>query len=134
MIFFFFFQAEDGIRDLTVTGVQTCALPISLLPPLEQPSGQPRAWRMSVTSAVRKQGVGRQGLQPCTCCEPKQQQQPKQKRVSCGMAGGGPVRGGPWVHPWGAGRPLPAAHRPGPPHPPPPPPPPFPPSSRTALG
>src|SRR2546430_1415276 len=28
---FFFFQAEDGIRDLTVTGVQTCALPI--LPP-----------------------------------------------------------------------------------------------------
>src|SRR6266567_6777314 len=26
--FFFFFQAEDGIRDLTVTGVQTCALPI----------------------------------------------------------------------------------------------------------
>src|SRR5688572_32407175 len=28
---FFFFQAEDGIRDLTVTGVQTCALPISLV-------------------------------------------------------------------------------------------------------
>src|SRR2546430_5429425 len=28
MILFFFFQAEDGIRDLTVTGVQTCALPI----------------------------------------------------------------------------------------------------------
>src|SRR2546430_14343408 len=27
---FFFFQAEDGIRDLTVTGVQTCALPIYL--------------------------------------------------------------------------------------------------------
>src|SRR6266403_2706639 len=26
--FFFFFQAEDGIRDLYVTGVQTCALPI----------------------------------------------------------------------------------------------------------
>src|SRR5256886_2155196 len=30
-MFFFFFQAEDGIRDLTVTGVQTCALPISQL-------------------------------------------------------------------------------------------------------
>src|SRR5688572_13445831 len=29
-LFFFFFQAEDGIRDLTVTGVQTCALPICL--------------------------------------------------------------------------------------------------------
>src|SRR5207249_6143662 len=29
-IFFFFFQAEDGIRDRNVTGVQTCALPISV--------------------------------------------------------------------------------------------------------
>src|SRR6266581_7429329 len=29
MLFFFFFQAEDGIRDGRVTGVQTCALPIS---------------------------------------------------------------------------------------------------------
>src|SRR5437762_10278515 len=29
MFFFFFFQAEDGIRDTSVTGVQTCALPIS---------------------------------------------------------------------------------------------------------
>src|SRR5262249_59348058 len=29
---FFFFQAEDGIRDWSVTGVQTCALPISLPP------------------------------------------------------------------------------------------------------
>src|SRR5207248_4915045 len=28
---FFFFQAEDGIRDRTVTGVQTCALPILIL-------------------------------------------------------------------------------------------------------
>src|SRR5256886_15331708 len=28
LVIFFFFQAEDGIRDLTVTGVQTCALPI----------------------------------------------------------------------------------------------------------
>src|SRR5256884_6648652 len=27
---FFFFQAEDGIRDVAVTGVQTCALPISV--------------------------------------------------------------------------------------------------------
>src|SRR6266481_8026248 len=29
VLIFFFFQAEDGIRDGTVTGVQTCALPIS---------------------------------------------------------------------------------------------------------
>src|SRR5216684_4013970 len=32
MFFFFFFQAEDGIRDVAVTGVQTCALPISRAP------------------------------------------------------------------------------------------------------
>src|SRR5690554_8105945 len=31
MFFFFFFQAEDGIRDADVTGVQTCALPISTI-------------------------------------------------------------------------------------------------------
>src|SRR2546422_8298766 len=30
IFFFFFFQAEDGIRDVAVTGVQTCALPILL--------------------------------------------------------------------------------------------------------
>src|SRR2546422_11498539 len=30
MFCFFFFQAEDGIRDVAVTGVQTCALPISI--------------------------------------------------------------------------------------------------------
>src|SRR5439155_11634497 len=33
MYFFFFFQAEDGIRDGHVTGVQTCALPISTTAP-----------------------------------------------------------------------------------------------------
>src|SRR6202521_6297016 len=31
ILFFFFFQAEDGIRDSEVTGVQTCALPISVV-------------------------------------------------------------------------------------------------------
>src|SRR5687768_17739746 len=35
--FFFFFQAEDGIRDVAVTGVQTCALPISA----EERAGEP---------------------------------------------------------------------------------------------
>ena len=31
VLFFFFFQAEDGIRDIGVTGVQTCALPIFII-------------------------------------------------------------------------------------------------------
>src|SRR5689334_25370792 len=38
--FFFFFQAEDGIRDGTVTGVQTCALPICQPPP-DRPDRRP---------------------------------------------------------------------------------------------
>src|SRR2546422_1780958 len=38
MFFFFFFQAEDGIRDVAVTGVQTCALPICAL---GEPPGAP---------------------------------------------------------------------------------------------
>src|SRR2546430_9467897 len=38
-LFCFFFQAEDGIRDLTVTGVQTCALPIYSSSP-KPPSGK----------------------------------------------------------------------------------------------
>src|SRR5437868_13553800 len=37
IVFFFFFQAEDGIRDRNVTGVQTCALPISLQTEAESP-------------------------------------------------------------------------------------------------
>src|SRR2546430_3232874 len=42
---FFFFQAEDGIRDLTVTGVQTCALPISLAcSDLFEAAGDPLIW------------------------------------------------------------------------------------------
>src|SRR2546430_7374369 len=56
---FFFFQAEDGIRDLTVTGVQTCALPISYgrwpdLAPLEQHEHRPRR----ISSNASFAGVG----------------------------------------------------------------------------
>src|SRR5438270_13934085 len=43
----FFFQAEDGIRDLTVTGVQTCALPISCRP-AGAPSRDPEKVRQLV--------------------------------------------------------------------------------------
>src|SRR5689334_23456414 len=39
--FFFFFQAEDGIRDGTVTGVQTCALPISYRRPASDEARRP---------------------------------------------------------------------------------------------
>src|SRR2546430_9903286 len=39
----FFFQAEDGIRDLTVTGVQTCALPIFVAAASRDPTAYFRA-------------------------------------------------------------------------------------------
>src|SRR5207245_6356711 len=45
VFFFFFFQAEDGIRDATVTGVQTCALPIWLRMLPRNPPAVPRNMR-----------------------------------------------------------------------------------------
>src|SRR2546429_586390 len=51
----FFFQAEDGIRDVAVTGVQTCALPISL-------PGRCRKSRVRYLSSVFKTGGLRMGV------------------------------------------------------------------------
>src|SRR5688572_31104614 len=51
ILLFFFFQAEDGIRVLTVTGVQTCALPISR----EQVADEKA--RLGVAEPRRTQGV-----------------------------------------------------------------------------
>src|SRR6266496_6283769 len=45
-LIFFFFQAEDGIRDLYVTGVQTCALPIL-----------PRQVRLMTASVTSRNGI-----------------------------------------------------------------------------
>src|SRR5256886_6044500 len=58
--FLFFFQAEDGIRDLTVTGVQTCALPISGVPPADRERIWDRFWRLERDrgSAVAGTGIG----------------------------------------------------------------------------
>src|SRR2546427_9088331 len=80
LVFFFFFQAEDGIRDLTVTGVQTCALPIYRDPAQRQPricaspgrpvrgrsgahqAAQPRERRAAVHRDPRHGGEGAAGL------------------------------------------------------------------------
>src|SRR3989475_12060583 len=64
--FFFFFQAEDGIRDLTVTGVQTCALPISSLGRprpggARLPSGIPRGPRVAPPASDHLQSGARGG-------------------------------------------------------------------------
>src|SRR5437879_12541835 len=49
-VFSFFFQAEDGIRDTSVTGVQTCALPIysrASAPPAKKGRAKPAAHRVA---------------------------------------------------------------------------------------
>src|SRR6266511_4966699 len=56
LFFFFFFQAEDGIRDFHVTGVQTCALPISRRLPL-LPDPDPAALRELATVVLPAVGV-----------------------------------------------------------------------------
>src|SRR6266851_6178653 len=52
-VFFFFFQAEDGIRDRDVTGVQTCALPIC------RKSGVARGGTTSIYSYSEASSSGR---------------------------------------------------------------------------
>src|SRR6266850_561076 len=59
MFFFFFFQAEDGIRDYKVTGVQTCALPISppasgIMEPNSANEKAPKIERMAPTIHAAK--------------------------------------------------------------------------------
>src|SRR2546427_8279089 len=60
VLFFFFFQAEDGIRDLTVTGVQTCALPICQ-PLRQRPCRRCQTWR---SRAVQHPGCQRRLKRP----------------------------------------------------------------------
>src|SRR5688500_20298457 len=70
MSLFFFFQAEDGIRDYKVTGVQTCALPISLPSSRSRrPSGRrsprPRGRRRPRPSGSRRARGGASSRPPC---------------------------------------------------------------------
>src|SRR5437667_3560571 len=60
--YLFFFQAEDGIRDRDVTGVQTCALPLSTGPPRSQRSGGPGQAEAALVNGQPSTGWGpRQG-------------------------------------------------------------------------
>src|SRR5258707_5214304 len=52
LYFFFFFQAEDGIRDIGVTGVQTCALPISVSGSSTEPDSDAPSTLFSFPSAI----------------------------------------------------------------------------------
>src|SRR5260370_28852275 len=64
----FFFQAEDGIRDSGVTGVQTCALPISVGPGARGPAaGSDRA---GSSGEARRAALNRARLYLCTADRP----------------------------------------------------------------
>src|SRR2546429_2784518 len=104
-IFFFFFQAEDGIRDVAVTGVQTCALPIFRRPHhLRVPDARRRAADHRRVGCRRGEGDAR----------PRAPHHAADPRAHGGGRGGAPPGGPP---PPGRG---------APPRPPPPPAPPRP--------
>src|SRR3712207_7796688 len=68
-LFFFFFQAEDGIRDIGVTGVQTCALPICAMDlvrkVLRTPLGPEESFSDDPLRMLRAaRFVARHGLEP----------------------------------------------------------------------
>src|SRR2546430_13125991 len=94
----FFFQAEDGIRDLTVTGVQTCALPIIFLLSERSMGGQPKSKASSWSSAE----VGGCGRNP-----PKPSRETNREAVGILAACGGGGVSSPWVTPEGNAGPPP---------------------------
>src|SRR2546430_3413960 len=84
-VLFFFFQAEDGIRDLTVTGVQTCALPIYRS---RAPVRVVRALRRALPPAPRKETRARRSQSSrardrTSCRAPRSCAASKIGRASC---------------------------------------------------
>src|SRR2546422_5938540 len=65
LFLFFFFQAEDGIRDVAVTGVQTCALPI-LFPALMMATASPFL-TSSVPTQIEESRLRRTTCEGCSC-------------------------------------------------------------------
>src|SRR3989475_2375729 len=120
---FFFFQAEDGIRDLTVTGVQTCALPISGLlvtVPAPAPALETVSTRAGVKVAVTVVAAEIVTVQVPAPVQPAPLQPPKVEPAA-GAAGRGTAGPPPLLY--RAGGPPPTAP-PGPDARPPPPAPP----------
>src|SRR5207245_8005077 len=102
---FFFFQAEDGIRDATVTGVQTCALPISRLGACEaqrrgvRPSCGTSLKRMPVVGWSAQRKIWRLGSpRICTssCLRTRSEERRVGKEVESLVVGGGTVRCRKW--------------------------------------
>src|SRR5207245_3908677 len=77
MFLIFFFQAEDGIRDATVTGVQTCALPI--FAQRRKTLGNALAGGLGLASDTVRRGLAAAGIGRASCRE----------RGEIGVGGGG---------------------------------------------
>src|SRR2546421_9034623 len=106
--YFFFFQAEDGIRDLIVTGVQTCALPIANATYVEtllarwqsNPALVDESWRAYFEELIGPNGDGARATKAEATTTPQTDgddaavaKQPAQKSVP--LAGRGPQTGSP---------------------------------------
>src|SRR3989441_4595425 len=79
---FFFFQAEDGIRDKLVTGVQTCALPISCCGPNIASTSRTRTSSREGAISGRRRSSIPWGSVPCStsshrCCLAYMRREPK---------------------------------------------------------
>src|SRR5690606_40937729 len=81
----FFFQAEDGIRDFHVTGVQTCALPISSSRPVSTAPAQ------STSAAPAKRRIARLGgrdtLAPSVSNRRRRRSEERRVGKECGARG-----------------------------------------------
>src|SRR2546422_11474226 len=96
----FFFQAEDGIRDVAVTGVQTCALPIYRRAPRARgwptraPAASSRARRRACARApARRCGTGRQAS-PARSRGVRSEGEASAHHAAVGHGGSAPAEGG----------------------------------------
>src|SRR5207237_2978753 len=81
-VLFFFFQAEDGIRDSSVTGVQTCALPIweAGLSASQIAAELGNVTRNAVIGKVHRLGLSGRAKSPATAA-PRQRKRSEERRV-----------------------------------------------------
>src|SRR5437867_6113905 len=99
-LIFFFFQAEDGIRDRTVTGVQTCALPIyprrSALAIAALGVGLSQSTVPSPTPSAAMASALRRGLWRRVACA-RRPEGPRSEERRVGTGGGGRRGEGWWA-------------------------------------
>src|SRR5258708_32831193 len=86
-MYFFFFQAEDGIRDDLVTGVQTCALPISRSCAASHDPSAPSPSRPRIFPGSSHHCQHMQASTPCCCLLGDRKSVVSGKRVDLGGRG-----------------------------------------------